>query len=116
MAKDGRAYLGSLKDNRTIYIDGRRVADVTTDPAFANAVASAARLYDFQADPANLEAMTFCSPTSRERVNRAWQLPRRRKPAAWSAARPITSPRHSPHGPVCVPRAPGLSALKTSSG
>jgi 4-hydroxyphenylacetate 3-monooxygenase len=76
MAKDGRAYLGSLKDNRTIYIDGRRVADVTTDPAFANAVASAARLYDFQADPANLEAMTFRSPTIGERVNRAWQLPR----------------------------------------
>jgi 4-hydroxyphenylacetate 3-monooxygenase len=76
MAKDGRAYLGSLKDNRTIYIDGRRVADVTTDPAFANAVASAARLYDFQADPANLEAMTFRSPTNGERVNRAWQLPR----------------------------------------
>jgi 4-hydroxyphenylacetate 3-monooxygenase len=76
MAKDGRAYLGSLNDNRTIYIDGRRVADVATDPAFANAVASAARLYDFQADPANLEAMTFRSPTSGERVNRAWQLPR----------------------------------------
>jgi 4-hydroxyphenylacetate 3-monooxygenase len=76
MAKDGRAYLASLNDDRTIYIDGRRVADVTTDPAFANAVASAARLYDFQADPANLEAMTFRSPTSGERVNRAWQLPR----------------------------------------
>jgi 4-hydroxyphenylacetate 3-monooxygenase len=76
MAKNGRAYLGSLSDNRTIYIDGRRVADVATDPAFANAVASAARLYDFQVDPANLEAMTFRSPTSGERVNRAWQLPR----------------------------------------
>src|SRR5258707_15460741 len=76
MAKDGRAYLGSLKDNRTIYIDGRRVADVTTDPPFANAVASAARLYDFQADSANIEAMTFRPPTSGERDNRSWQLPR----------------------------------------
>ena len=43
--------------------------------AFRNAVASAARLYDFQADPRNLEKMTFTSPTSGERVSRIWQLP-----------------------------------------
>jgi 4-hydroxyphenylacetate 3-monooxygenase len=78
MTKDGRAYLHSLRDERSIYIDGRRVSDVATDPAFANAVASAARLYDFQADPANTEAMTFRSPTSGQFVNRAWQLPRNR--------------------------------------
>jgi 4-hydroxyphenylacetate 3-monooxygenase len=76
MAKDGQAYLTSLRDNRAIYIDGRRVADVTKDAAFANAVASAARLYDFQAEAANLELMTFRSPTSGGEVNRAWQLPR----------------------------------------
>jgi 4-hydroxyphenylacetate 3-monooxygenase len=76
MARDGRAYLGSLRDNRSIYIDGRLVSDVTTDPAFANAVASAAKLYDFQADPANVDAMTFRSPTSGKPVNRAWHLPR----------------------------------------
>ena len=76
MVKDGQAYLASLRDNRTIYIDGRRVTEVTKDPAFANAAASAARLYDFQAEPANLERMTFRSPTSGGQVNRAWQLPR----------------------------------------
>jgi 4-hydroxyphenylacetate 3-monooxygenase len=76
MTRDGQAYLTSLRDERCIYIDGRRVADVTEDAAFANAVASAARLYDFQADPANLELMTFRSPTSGGQVSRAWQLPR----------------------------------------
>jgi 4-hydroxyphenylacetate 3-monooxygenase len=76
MAKDGRTYLTSLRDNRCIYIDGRRVADVTSDVAFANAVASAARLYDFQAQADNLDLMTFRSPTSGGQVNRAWQLPR----------------------------------------
>ena len=35
MAKDGKAYLSSLRDNRTIYIDGRKVTDVTTDSSFA---------------------------------------------------------------------------------
>ncbi len=76
MAKDGKAYLSSLRDNRTIYIDGRKVTDVTTDSSFRGAIASAAGLYDYQAAPENLEQMTFPSPTSGERVNLAWQLPK----------------------------------------
>jgi 4-hydroxyphenylacetate 3-monooxygenase len=76
MAKDGQAYLKSLRDDRCIYIDGRRVNDVAKDAAFAQATASAARLYDFQAEPANLALMTFRSSTSGGQVNRAWQLPR----------------------------------------
>ncbi len=76
MAKDGKAYLLSLRDDRTIYIDGRKVTDVTSDSSFRGAIASAARLYDYQAAPENLELMTFASPTSGERVNLAWQLPR----------------------------------------
>lgn len=76
MVKDGRRHLASLRDDRTIYIDGRRVADVTTDPAFANAVATSGRFYDYQAAPENLEAMTFVSPRTGDRVSRCWQLPR----------------------------------------
>jgi 4-hydroxyphenylacetate 3-monooxygenase len=49
---------------------------VTIHEAFRNSVRSAARLYDFQADPAHVEAMTFASPDSRRRVSRCWQLPR----------------------------------------
>ena len=76
MARDGNAYLSSLRDQRSIFIDGRKVADVTSDPCFRNVVATAARLYDFQAAPENLPSMTFESPTSGERVNLAWQLPK----------------------------------------
>lgn len=76
MVKDGRRHLASLKDGRTIYIDGRRVGDVASDPAFANAVATSASFYDYQADPANIEAMTFRSPVTGDAVSRAWQLPR----------------------------------------
>jgi len=71
--KNGADHLASLRDGRTIFVDGREVADVTTDPAFRNAVASSGRLYDFQA--ANPELMTFTSPTSNKAVNKAWQLP-----------------------------------------
>ena len=32
--KTGDDHLGSLRDGRAVYIDGERVADVTTHPAF----------------------------------------------------------------------------------
>ena len=76
MAKDGKAYLSSLRDDRSIYIDGRKVVDVTTDDCFRGVVGTAASLYDYQAAPENLEQMTFPSPSSGERVNLAWQLPK----------------------------------------
>ncbi|MBN9018966.1 MAG: 4-hydroxyphenylacetate 3-monooxygenase [Rhizobiales bacterium] len=76
MVKTGKQHIESLKDGRTIYIDGRKVADVTTDPAFAHAVATAGSFYDFQAAPENIEQMTFVSPKTGDRVSRAWQLPR----------------------------------------
>jgi 4-hydroxyphenylacetate 3-monooxygenase len=76
MARDGNSYLSSLRDQRSIYIDGRKVEDVTTDPCFRGVVQTAAGLYDFQAAPENIEKMTFRSPTSGERVNLAWQMPK----------------------------------------
>jgi len=73
MVKDGAAHLRSLRDARTIFIDGRRVADVTTDAAFAGAVASAASLYDLQAeDP---DGMTFDLGDG-TRSGFAWMMPR----------------------------------------
>ena len=74
--KDGKAYLASLRDDRSIYIDGRRITDVVTDSCFRNAIGSVASLYDFQAAPENLEAMTFTSPSSGGRVNLSWLLPK----------------------------------------
>ena len=75
MVKTAAAHLASLRDGRAVFIDGRRAADVTTDPAFAGAVASAAGLYGLQA--AEPEAMTFESPTAPgRRVNLSWMMPR----------------------------------------
>lgn len=91
--KTGAEHIKALRDGRTVYIDGELVPDVTTHPAFRNAVKSAGALYDFQARPENLEFMTFQPNGSNRRVNRAWQMPRnleemvqRRKAlTAWSA-------------------------------
>ena len=73
--KNGQKHLESLRDDRNVYIDGKRVADVTTHPAFRNAVHSSASLYDFQAHPENRELMTFETETG-HRVSRAWQKPK----------------------------------------
>ncbi len=74
--KDGDRHIGSLRDGRTVYLDGTMAGDVTVHPAFRNAVHSAAALYDMQAAAENVELMTFASPTSGGRVSRAWQIPR----------------------------------------
>lgn len=75
--KTGSHHLTSLRDGRTVFIEGREAGDVTAHPAFRNAVQSAASLYDFQADAANIDLMTVESPTKAgHRVNRTWELPR----------------------------------------
>jgi 4-hydroxyphenylacetate 3-monooxygenase len=76
VAKAGAEHIASLRDGRTVYIDGKLVPDVTTHPAFRNAVQSVGALYDFQAQPKNIELMTFQPEGSSRRVNRAWQMPR----------------------------------------
>ena len=74
--KTGAEHIKSLQDGRTVYIDGKLVRDVTEHPAFRNSVQSAAMLYDFQAQPENIELMTFKPNGGNRRVNRAWQMPR----------------------------------------
>jgi 4-hydroxyphenylacetate 3-monooxygenase len=91
-SKTGAEHIKSLRDGRTVYIDGELVKDVTEHPAFRNAIRSTAALYDFQARPENLELMTFQPPGARRRVNRCWQMPtsyaelvqRRKALTAWS--------------------------------
>src|SRR5205814_5063790 len=74
--KTGAEHLRSLKDGRIVYIDGKLVDDVTTHPAYRNAVASAALLYDYQSRPENLELMTFAPESGGRRINRCWHMPR----------------------------------------
>ena len=72
--KTGAQHIRSIQDGRTVLLDGRRVDDVTTDPAYRNAVASVGRLYDLVSDPANAELMTYETGAG-QRANRIWQLP-----------------------------------------
>jgi 4-hydroxyphenylacetate 3-monooxygenase len=73
--KNGAAHIKSVRDGRTVYLDGNVVHDVSVHPAYRNAVASAASLYEHQSKPENVERMTF-DLGGGHRVNRCWQLPR----------------------------------------
>lgn len=74
--KNGADHLESLRDGRTVYLNGEEISDATTHPAFRRSVESTARLYDLQAAPEFIDQLTFESPTSGGRVNIAWQLPK----------------------------------------
>jgi 4-hydroxyphenylacetate 3-monooxygenase len=72
--RTGEDYIRSLRDDRCVYLDGGRVADLPDHAAFRNAVRSIANLYDFQSRPENVERMTYETPGG-GRTGRSWQLP-----------------------------------------
>jgi 4-hydroxyphenylacetate 3-monooxygenase len=72
----GADYVESLRDGRTIYLDGERVADVTKHPAFAEPIQRIADRYD-AARSAEAQAITTClDPATGERHGTMWLIPR----------------------------------------
>lgn len=76
MTRSGKDYIASIRDGRRVFIGGEYVSDVTTHPAFEGAVRSVAAVYDFANDPANSSTLTYSSPTTGERVNLSFCIPR----------------------------------------
>jgi 4-hydroxyphenylacetate 3-monooxygenase len=74
-ARTGRQVLERLKEHGPeLWHRGERVTDVTTHPAFKNAVASLAELYDLQWD--QQDVMLFQSPSTGDKVGRSYMIPR----------------------------------------
>ncbi len=75
--RSGQEFLSDLKRRpRAVYVEGERVSDPSSHPAFREGARSIARLFDFAAAPENREAMTYPSPDSGAPVWRCWQIPR----------------------------------------
>jgi len=66
MLRTGAQYLDSLRDGRQIWINGERVADVTTHPAFRPIVSLRARLYDMAHEAQHAAAMSYVDAASGE--------------------------------------------------
>lgn len=110
MLKTALQHQNSLQDGREVYIEGQRVADVTTHPAFARSVGSACGLYDFQCAPHNRELMSFQPADASTRAHRMWQLPhsydelktRRAALTAWSSLHAGFLGRSPDHVASCI--------------
>jgi len=59
MIRTGAQYRDSLRDGREVYINGERVADVTTHAMFKPLVDIRARIYDMQHEISHRDAMTY---------------------------------------------------------
>ena len=59
MLRSGKEHLESLRDGRVVYVGSQKIDDVTTHPAFRNAAATVAALYDMKADPKNRADLTY---------------------------------------------------------
>ena len=76
----GTEYIASLRDGREVYINGERVADVTTHPALRNSVRSIARLYDALHDPKQRDILTCPTDTgSGGYTHKYFRVPRSRE-------------------------------------
>ena len=89
----GKEFLETLRDGRRVYIGNELVDDVTTHPAFRNAAASFAMIYDRKQAPENRALMVceedgeefstyYLKPRSREDLERRYETHRRI--ASWS--------------------------------
>lgn len=78
--RTGRHYLESIQDGRRIYLNGERVENVVTHPAFRGITATVASLFDIAADPAN--DMIYIAPETGRPANKVFMIPRSREDLA----------------------------------
>ncbi|HLI13254.1 MAG TPA: 4-hydroxyphenylacetate 3-hydroxylase family protein [Alphaproteobacteria bacterium] len=76
MLRTGQEYRESLRDGRAVWINGERVKDVTTHPAFKPIVDVRARFYDMAHEAKYRELMSYVDEQSNEPCNRALKLPK----------------------------------------
>src|SRR5512144_2239937 len=75
-ARSGHDYIESLrKAQPCVYLDGRRVADVTAEPILREPVRAVAEQYDMQLDPAYRDVMTYGSPSTGQPVSTSFLIP-----------------------------------------
>ena len=73
--RTGAQYLQALRDGREVYLDGRRVADVTTEPGLSPVAHTFARMYDLVQD--NEDTMTWRGEDG-QAISGTWIQPRDR--------------------------------------
>ena len=89
MIRTGEEYRNSIRDDREVWIDGARVADVTTHPAFKPVVDARARINDMAHEESYRDTMSYEDPETGDPLDAAcidWL-----KRAGWMGALAIFS-------------------------
>lgn len=73
--RTGSAYRDSLRDEREIWINGERVADVTTHPAFRPIIDVRARMYDLAFEERHRDKMSYIDRETGQRRSILNKLP-----------------------------------------
>jgi len=68
MIRTGKEYKEGIQDGREIWIDGERVKDVTSHPAFKPIVDVKARMYDMAHEPEHADAFTYRNGSERNSI------------------------------------------------
>jgi len=71
----GQRYIESLRDGREVWLDGKRIEDITTHPAFRDMIQSLAKVYDLQ-NSTYKDEMTYVDPDSGVRTSLSWLIPK----------------------------------------
>src|SRR3954451_7692660 len=79
MIRTGDEYRESIRDGREIWIDGERVEDVTTHPAFKPIDDVRARIYDMAHEPGTSDVMSYVDEETGERGATGSRLPLKRE-------------------------------------
>src|SRR6267142_1327450 len=74
--RTGREFLESLRDGRAVYLDGERVTDVTSHPAFGEQIRQVATMYDLARERWDPDTTTYVEPATGRRTSAMWLIPR----------------------------------------
>ena len=76
MLRTGDEYRDSIRDGRQVWMNGERIADVTTHPAFKPIVDVRARIYDMAHEDEYRDTMAYVDPGTNEANCIGYKLPR----------------------------------------
>jgi 4-hydroxyphenylacetate 3-monooxygenase len=77
--RTGEEFKQALRDDRTVYVGGRLVEDVTTEPTLGPGIDLMASMFDAQFESETADITTFFDEETGLVVNRAWQAPKTRE-------------------------------------
>ena len=82
-ARTGAEFIEGLRERGPqLFMDGKKIKDVTTHPGLSNGVNTLAQLYDMQHEPALRDEMTYVSPTTGDQVGLSFITPQSSKDLA----------------------------------